>query len=72
MTGARVTPEVAVFRPGGRIVYRGRIDDRYVAFGKMRQVPTTRDLEHVLNALLEGKQVANATTVAIGCFIPEL
>ena len=36
LTGATVTPEVAVFAPdasGPRIVYRGRIDDRAVDFG---------------------------------------
>jgi len=72
ITGAQVTPETAVFLPGGRMVYRGRIDDRYVALGKARPAPTTRDLEQVLEAILEGKQVTNKTTAAIGCFIPDL
>jgi peroxiredoxin len=72
LTGAQVTPEAAVFAPGGRMVYRGRIDDRYVTFGKTRPGPTTRDLEQVLEDLLEGKQITNRTTVAIGCFIPDL
>ena len=72
MTGAQVTPEAAVFLPGGRMVYRGRIDDRYVALGKARPAPTTRDLEQVLEAILEGKQVTIKTTAAIGCFIPDL
>ena len=72
MTGAQVTPEAAVFSPTGRMVYRGRIDDRYVAFGKARPKPTTRDLEQVLEAILEGKQFASKTTAAIGCFIPDL
>ena len=72
ITGAQVTPEAAVFLPGGRMVYRGRIDDRYVALGKARPAPTTRDLEQVLEAILEGKQVPNKTTAAIGCFIPDL
>ena len=72
ITGAQVTPEAAVFLPGGRLVYRGRIDDRYVALGKARPGPTTRDLEQVLEAILEGKKVTNKTTAAIGCFIPDL
>ncbi len=72
ITGAQVTPEAAVFLPGGRMVYRGRIDDRYVALGKARPAPTTRDLERVLEAILEGKKVTNKTTAAIGCFIPDL
>src|SRR6185369_7344083 len=72
MTGAQVTPEAAVFSADGGMVYNGRIDDRYVAFGKVRPAPTTRDLEQALEAILEGKQVTNKTTVAIGCFIPDL
>lgn len=71
LAGVRVTPEAAVF-VSGRIVYRGRIDNRYVAFGKTRPAPTTRDLEAILEAILKGKTVANANTSAIGCFIPDL
>jgi peroxiredoxin len=75
MTGVRVTPEVAVFVPGdstAQMVYRGRIDDRYVDFGKTRPAPTTHDLEQVLAAILEGRPVTPQTTRAIGCFIPKL
>ncbi|MFL6215448.1 MAG: redoxin domain-containing protein [Blastocatellia bacterium] len=71
LTGVRVTPEAAVF-VSGRMVYRGRIDDRYVTFGRARPKPTTHDLEDALAAILAGKAVAQATTTAIGCFIPEL
>ena len=71
MTGVRVTPEAAVF-VSGQIVYRGRIDNRYVAFGRVRPRPTTHDLEAILEAILKGKPVANANTTAIGCFIPDL
>lgn len=72
MTGAQVTPEAAVFSLGGRMVYRGRIDNRYFAFGKTRREPTTRDLEQVLEELLKGKQITKRITPAIGCFIPDL
>src|SRR5262249_44244591 len=33
---AVVTPEAALFGPDGRLLYHGRTDDRFVAFGKMR------------------------------------
>jgi len=72
LAGVRVTPEAAVFMAGGRMVYRGRIDDRYVAFGKTRPAPTTHDLEQVLQAILEGAPVTSKTTPAIGCFISDL
>ena len=72
LTRARVTPEVAVFVSGKRIVYRGRIDDRFVALGKMRPAPTTHDLEQVLQAIVTGKPIKNRSTTAVGCFISDL
>ena len=71
-TGVRVTPEVAVFLPGGRMAYRGRIDDRYVDIGKARPAPTTRDLEEALEAVLDANPVKSPTTDAVGCFILDL
>jgi hypothetical protein len=71
-TGATVTPEVAVLDARGTMLYRGRIDDRYVAFGKDRPQPTVRDLERSLDAILAGRPVPVAETKAIGCFIPDL
>ena len=72
MTGVTVTPEVAVFVPqktSWRIVYRGRIDDRVAAFGKMRPAPTVRDLEDVLTAITKKTTLKLQTTKAIGCYI---
>jgi hypothetical protein len=71
LTGAKVTPEAAVFA-GGELMYRGRIDDRYVDFGKARAEPTVHDLDEALEAVLAGRPVPNATTPAVGCFIPDL
>jgi len=70
LTGVTVTPEVAVFDTDRSLRYRGRIDDRYVAFGKSRPRPTVRDLSGALDALLDGRPVAEAETMAIGCYIP--
>jgi hypothetical protein len=75
LAGARVTPEAAVFvgaAAGPRLVYRGRIDDRNVSFGRTRPTPKTRDLEDVLLAIGSGKAVEARTTTAIGCAIPPL
>ena len=71
-TGVSVTPEVAVFNTSGKMVYRGRIDDRYIAFGKDRPQPTVRDLERSLEAVLAGKAVPVAQTHAIGCILSDL
>ena len=70
-TGVTVTPEVALMK-GAQVVYRGRIDDRYVDFGKDRPQPTTRDLEAALDAVVAGKPIAVRETRAIGCILADL
>lgn len=69
--GARVTPEAVVLSPDGRRLYRGRIDNRFVDFGKKRVRATQRDLRAALDALLQGQPVPHPTTTAVGCFIPD-
>jgi AhpC/TSA family len=71
---ARVTPEAAVFVPGpggARLVYHGRIDDRYVDLGRARAAPTAHDLEDALTAVVAGRPAPRAATPAIGCFIAD-
>ncbi len=69
--GATVTPEVAVLNEVGKLVYRGRIDDWYVDFGKRRPAPTQRYLQQALDAVLSGKPVALPNVDPIGCSIFE-
>jgi hypothetical protein len=61
-----------VLDPSGKMVYRGRIDDRYLTFGKDRPQPTVRDLERSLEAVLAGKPVPVPRTQAIGCILSDL
>jgi hypothetical protein len=68
-TGVTVTPEAAVLGPSGKLIYRGRIDDRYAELGRARPRPTRQDLEAALQAILTGKPVAVPRTRAVGCFI---
>jgi hypothetical protein len=70
-SGATITPE-AVVVVDRRIVYRGRIDDRYVQLGVERAAPTTHDLADALAAVLAGKPVVHPVMPAIGCFIADL
>ncbi len=72
MSEATVTPETAVYAPDGEVVYRGRIDNRYTAFGKGRAEPTRRDLEQALEAVLAGRRVLDTTTQSVGCYIEDL
>jgi hypothetical protein len=67
-----VTPEVAILDAAGTLLYRGRIDDRYISFGKDRPQPTVRDLERSLDAVLAGKPVPVKETRAIGCILSDL
>lgn len=70
-TGVTMTPEAAVILPTGELVYRGRINDLYIDFGKARYAPTTHDLKDVLEAIVQGRAVSARFTDAIGCHIPE-
>jgi len=67
--GATVTPEVAVFSPGGKLLYQGRIDDLYLGFGQRRYAATHHDLRDALDAVLASRPVPTRRTQAIGCFI---
>ena len=68
--GATVTPEAAVYA-GGRIVYRGRIDDRYVDLGVERRRRPARSRRGAARDRSAGKPVAQSTTQAVGCFIAD-
>jgi hypothetical protein len=72
LTKATVTPEAAVFDTSGRMVYRGRIDDRHIDFGIDRPQATTRDLRDALLATLAGHSVPHPETKAVGCFLADL
>ena len=72
MAGATITPEAAVFDARQRLVYRGRIDDRFVELGRERPVATQHDLRNALTALLAGKPATPPQTQAIGCFIADM
>jgi len=70
--GATITPEAAVFDSNERLVYRGRIDDRFVELGRERPAATRRDLREALAALLAGRPITPARTQAVGCFIADM
>lgn len=62
--GARVTPHVYVVDGDGIVRYRGYVDDS----AKVAERKTT-GLTDALNALLNGREVANGETRAFGCTI---
>jgi hypothetical protein len=64
-----VTPEAAVFDAHHALVYHGRIDDRYAAFGVKRAEPSQHDLADALDAVVAGRSVPPASGKAVGCSI---
>lgn len=71
-TGVTISPEVAVLDAKSQVVYRGRIDDRYLELGLERSQPTVRDLEKALEGVVAGKPVAVRETQAVGCILADL
>lgn len=72
LAGATITPEAAVFDAQGKIVYRGRIDDRFVELGRERPAATVHDLRNALSALVAKRAIPRARTQAVGCYIADM
>ena len=68
----QMTPEVAVFDAGKRLVYHGRIDNLYEDIGRARSAATTHELEDAIAAALSGKSLAVDATHGVGCYISDL
>ena len=65
----KVTPEVVVLDPKGKICYQGRIDNRYFRVGKRRTITTTHELSTCLEAIVMRRPITVRSQPAIGCFI---
>ena len=66
--GPRVMSESFVISTTDRLVYRGRIDDRFAAVGKLRARIASHDLRTVIEAMAAGSQPEPYETEAVGCF----
>ena len=71
-TGVEVTPEAVVLAKDGEVLYRGRIDDRWVDLGTRRPRATRHDLEEAIEAILAGRPPPPAPGRAVGCYIEPL
>jgi len=60
-------PEAFVVNREGEILYRGRIDDQFVAIGKPRVKPQSHDLLNAIKAIQSGKKPDPARTTPVGC-----
>lgn len=74
--GAVVTPEAVVLRFAERdlwtVVYRGRINDLYVALGRRRAAATSHDLRRAIDAALAHRPIDFEPVAAVGCWIEGL
>ncbi len=66
--GAQRTPTAFVLDAQRIIRYDGRIDDQFGS-GFKRSAPTRHDLTSALDELLTGKEITQAETQVMGCFI---
>lgn len=65
--GVRFTPEAVATTPDGTLVYRGRINDQYLALGNGRPAPTRHDLAEALEEFLSGVAPSGRVVPAVGC-----
>ena len=69
---ATTAPEAAVFDSAGKLLYHGRIDDRWVNPGTARPAARTHDLEDAVAAVLAGRRPAQAAAPAVGCSLADV
>jgi hypothetical protein len=75
MAHVTVTPEAAIFVPENgqlREIYRGRIDDRYLAFGHERPRALHHELEHAISAFIAKRTIPEPGGPPVGCSIVPL
>ncbi len=66
---ARATPEAFLLDATGTIQYRGRIDDRYITFGKRKATIEKHDLRQALESMDKGLPIEVPETKPIGCIL---
>ncbi len=69
LLGAKATPEAFLLSEKGEVLYRGRIDDRYLGIGKKKVAAERQDLREALTEHSQGKSVSVPSTPAVGCLI---
>lgn len=66
---ATISPEVYLIAPKSKLVYHGRIDDRYLKLGSPRPQATQHDLADAIQAVLHHKKVIKPYSEPIGCIL---
>jgi hypothetical protein len=59
-----------ILSPAGELLYRGRIDDRNLDFGKYRDAGVKPDMRLALDAVIAGHPAPEKYTKPVGCALP--
>lgn len=68
--GVTLTPTAVIVSASGDVLYRGRIDNRYLDFGNYRDAGITPDLRLALDAIRSSRPVSERFTKSVGCALP--
>ncbi|MEM7479304.1 MAG: redoxin domain-containing protein [Planctomycetota bacterium] len=60
-------PEAFVVDANGKVLYRGRIDNRFVSIGRLRATITSHDLQDAITAAASGRRPIHAQQPPVGC-----
>ena len=69
MLGASVSPEAFLLDTGGKIRYRGQIDNAFFALGRQRNKTTRHYLKNALHLYVNNQPIHLTETKPIGCFL---
>lgn len=61
------TPHAFVLNRNGRVLYRGAIDDRYVALGRKKEEAERLFVKDAIDAAIEGRSPLIGRTTPVGC-----
>lgn len=67
----KAKPEAFVLGADWQLVYRGRIDDRFVAIGRLKSKFDQHDLSNAIDAVARGEAPEVAVTEPVGCLYGE-
>lgn len=66
----QITPEVILYNhTQNKIVYQGRIDNKFYKLGRRRNVVTEHNLRDAIDLSLKNKKIDQPYVEAIGCYI---
>lgn len=66
------TPQAIVISADRRIVYTGRIDNRFAEIGRRRTAASVHDLKNAIDSVIKGDHIAVRHVAPVGCLLEDL